>query len=118
MTGHLHLRDGGTSLLMLLDDHRLPRVVHWGEDLGPLDDARVRELVRALAPLDLSLPWWRDGLELSGGCRPGGRAGADAAPRDHRAGRADRGAAAGDAAAGSETGLIRDIFANLRDERL
>jgi alpha-galactosidase len=47
---HLHLRDGGTSLLMLLEDHRLPRVLHWGDDLGPLDDAQVRELARALTP--------------------------------------------------------------------
>lgn len=38
-TGHprdyVHLRAAGTSLVLDCTGHRLPRVVHWGDDLGP-----------------------------------------------------------------------------------
>jgi len=32
----VHLRAGGTSVVVLLSDGRLPRIIHWGEDLGEL----------------------------------------------------------------------------------
>ncbi|PJI84754.1 alpha-galactosidase [Luteimicrobium subarcticum] len=55
-TDHLsmiHLRAGGVSLLLDLDDDRLPQVVHWGADLGELDDdgARAARDVARLQPV-------------------------------------------------------------------
>ncbi|WP_028643693.1 alpha-galactosidase [Nocardioides sp. URHA0020] len=40
MSDLVHLRRGGTSVVLRLDDDRLPVVLHWGPDLGdgPLDD--------------------------------------------------------------------------------
>jgi len=38
----VHLRRAGTSVLVDLRDGRLPRILHWGADLGELD---VRQLV-------------------------------------------------------------------------
>ncbi|GGM37582.1 alpha-galactosidase [Microbacterium saperdae] len=42
----VHLRAGGTSVVVLLSDERLPRILHWGEDLGEL---RAQDLVSLAA---------------------------------------------------------------------
>ncbi|MFC7403714.1 alpha-galactosidase [Georgenia alba] len=47
-TDHLHLRGGGTSLLLDCAGDRLPRVLHWGADLGELTDEDVDQLRLAL----------------------------------------------------------------------
>lgn len=44
-----HLRTSGVSLLIALGQNRMPDVVHWGADLGPLDAATAHELVAAAA---------------------------------------------------------------------
>ena len=48
----LHWRAGGTSLVVAVAGAGglLPRIVHWGADLGDVDDAVLRSLVRALTP--------------------------------------------------------------------
>ncbi|NCD21307.1 MAG: alpha-galactosidase, partial [Actinobacteria bacterium] len=47
MSGTVHLRRGGTSLVLRLDPTALPTVLHWGPDLGDLPEPD--ELVHALA---------------------------------------------------------------------
>ena len=48
----LHLRAAGTSLLLDTGPPALPRVLHWGSDLGDLDDVTLAEVARVLvAPL-------------------------------------------------------------------
>ena len=42
-----HLRAGGVSLLLDTSGERLPRVLHWGADLGDVGPAEVAELVLA-----------------------------------------------------------------------
>jgi alpha-galactosidase len=49
-TDHIHLRTGGTSVVVLLDDGRLPRILHWGDDLGELSAAELRDIVRTALP--------------------------------------------------------------------
>ncbi|HMR49732.1 MAG TPA: alpha-galactosidase [Arachnia sp.] len=44
---HVHLRAGGVSVLLDTEGATLPRVLHWGADLGALDDAAVAEVRRA-----------------------------------------------------------------------
>ncbi|HWS59105.1 MAG TPA: alpha-galactosidase, partial [Actinotalea sp.] len=44
----VHLRRGGTSLVLGLRDRALPCVLHWGPDLGA--DADVEPLAVALDP--------------------------------------------------------------------
>ena len=39
-----HLRRGGTSLVLDLMADRFPVVRHWGEDLGSIDGAALRDL--------------------------------------------------------------------------
>ncbi|KQW47533.1 alpha-galactosidase [Nocardioides sp. Root1257] len=46
MSELVHLRRGGTSLVLRLDDDRLPAVLHWGPDLGEGD---LRDLGDAVA---------------------------------------------------------------------
>src|ERR1700712_3644363 len=43
----LHLRNGGTSLVLDLTAPGLPAIVHWGEDLGPLDDVHLTAVATA-----------------------------------------------------------------------
>lgn len=38
----VHLRGGGTSVIVTLEGGRLPRILHWGADLGELDEAALR----------------------------------------------------------------------------
>lgn len=45
--GPVHLRAGGVSLVITQTGTRMPRIVHWGADLGELDDAAIAELDRA-----------------------------------------------------------------------
>ena len=46
----LHLRAGGTSVVVLLSDGRLPRILHWGDDLGVLDTADLEALAAVSMP--------------------------------------------------------------------
>ncbi|MFD3922708.1 alpha-galactosidase [Streptomyces sp. NPDC058595] len=65
-TGHSrdyrHLRAAGTSLVLDCSGTRLPRVVHWGDDLGDPGGAELADLVTASAArqmtntLDLPVP--------------------------------------------------------------
>ena len=45
----VHLRASGVSLVISLAGRRLPQVVHWGADLGDLDEAALDALVAASA---------------------------------------------------------------------
>lgn len=46
----VHLRRAGVSLLVSPDDDGVPVVVHWGADLGDLDDAALLDLAAARRP--------------------------------------------------------------------
>ncbi|NQX26430.1 alpha-galactosidase [Microbacteriaceae bacterium VKM Ac-2854] len=58
---HVHLRSHGVSLLLQSDAYALPTVLHWGADLGPLDDAAVAAIGamvnRQTPPGTLDGPW-------------------------------------------------------------
>lgn len=54
LTAPLHLRSGGTSVVLDTTDGGLPRVVHWGPDLGPLDDDALRGLLAAACAIPVS----------------------------------------------------------------
>lgn len=45
-----HLRRGGTSVVVDLREERLPRLLHWGADLGELDGATLLALADAVRP--------------------------------------------------------------------
>jgi len=53
---HVHLRAGGVSLVLRLAGGRLPAVVHWGADLGDLDDDALAALALATAPQPFGYP--------------------------------------------------------------
>ncbi|UKA64581.1 alpha-galactosidase [Arthrobacter sp. FW306-04-A] len=44
-----HLRSGGTSVVVATGD-RLPRILHWGDDLGDLDAAELEVIVHSSLP--------------------------------------------------------------------
>ncbi|MDL9978396.1 alpha-galactosidase [Microbacterium sp. ASV49] len=46
----VHLRAGGTSVVVQTDAARLPRILHWGEDLGELDASALAAIVVAAQP--------------------------------------------------------------------
>ncbi|HEY9424269.1 MAG TPA: alpha-galactosidase, partial [Microterricola sp.] len=46
----VQLRAGGTSIIALVDAGRLPRIVHWGADLGELDAAQLDAIVLSALP--------------------------------------------------------------------
>ncbi|WP_084959321.1 alpha-galactosidase [Thermoactinospora rubra] len=46
----LHLREAGVSLLIDLGGEGLPRVLHWGDDLGDLSSEQLAELALAGVP--------------------------------------------------------------------
>ena len=46
----VHLRRGGTSVVVDLTDGRLPRILHWGADLGELTQPDLADLRRATLP--------------------------------------------------------------------
>ncbi|SDK59093.1 alpha-galactosidase [Glycomyces sambucus] len=46
----VHLRRGGTSVAVSLTDARLPRILHWGADLGDLTAADLDAVRRAAEP--------------------------------------------------------------------
>ncbi|MEV4534257.1 alpha-galactosidase [Asanoa sp. NPDC049518] len=50
MTDTIHLRAGGTSLVVAVDGGRLPRILHWGHDLGALDDRALDDVRRSALP--------------------------------------------------------------------
>ena len=52
----LHLRRGGTSVVLRLDAETLPCVLHWGPDLGDLSDAALAALLPALGMPSLDSP--------------------------------------------------------------
>jgi alpha-galactosidase len=43
----VHLRAAGVSLVLDVSQNRLPRVMHWGADLGELDEGALASLVTA-----------------------------------------------------------------------
>ncbi|TDE89601.1 alpha-galactosidase [Occultella glacieicola] len=45
-----HLRRGGTSVVLNLDGGRLPRILHWGTDLGDLTSAALEAFAGAVEP--------------------------------------------------------------------
>ncbi|MFC4534568.1 alpha-galactosidase [Sphaerisporangium dianthi] len=46
----IHLRAGGTSMVVATDGGRLPRILHWGQDLGPLTGEVLADLRQAALP--------------------------------------------------------------------
>ncbi|WP_026930883.1 alpha-galactosidase [Glycomyces tenuis] len=46
----VHLRRAGTSVVVSLTDARLPRILHWGADLGAVGDDELAAIERATAP--------------------------------------------------------------------
>ncbi|HWL96407.1 MAG TPA: alpha-galactosidase, partial [Nocardioidaceae bacterium] len=50
MTRVVHLRGGDVSVVLAVDDDRLPRVVHWGADLGDLSRHALDALVTSTEP--------------------------------------------------------------------
>lgn len=46
----VQLRAGGTSIIALVDAGRLPRILHWGADLGELDAAQLDAIVLSALP--------------------------------------------------------------------
>lgn len=46
----VHLRRGGTSVVVNVPDAGVPQVTYWGEDLGALTDPQLRDLVAAQVP--------------------------------------------------------------------
>ena len=50
MAETLHLRASGVSVLLALSPDLLPRVVHWGADLGDLDADGALAAVHASTP--------------------------------------------------------------------
>jgi alpha-galactosidase len=46
----IHLRAGGTSLVVAVDGGRLPRILHWGPDLGEVGDDALAYLRKAALP--------------------------------------------------------------------
>jgi alpha-galactosidase len=55
------LRAAGVGVVVAVPEHGVPEVVHWGRDIGPLDDAGAGHLLRAVArppsPSALDAPW-------------------------------------------------------------
>ncbi|WP_431246660.1 alpha-galactosidase [Leifsonia xyli] len=49
-TDTVHLRAGGTSVVVQLDQQRLPRILHWGEDLGELDADALSQMTTTAQP--------------------------------------------------------------------
>src|SRR3954469_14601356 len=45
---HEHLRGGGTSVVVEVGPDTLPRVLHWGPDLGELDGAELSALATSV----------------------------------------------------------------------
>ncbi|MFP5336247.1 MAG: alpha-galactosidase [Actinomycetes bacterium] len=58
----IHLRAAGVSVVLHVPEAGPPAVVHWGADLGPLDDGALAALVAAAGqPVPhsaLDEPWW------------------------------------------------------------
>jgi alpha-galactosidase len=46
----VHLRGGGTSVVVSLTEARLPRILHWGADLGDLDESALTAIELASRP--------------------------------------------------------------------
>lgn len=58
----LHLRAGEVSVVLHVPDAGPPALLHWGRDLGALDDEAIDALVRSAVPpvphSALDEPWW------------------------------------------------------------
>jgi alpha-galactosidase len=50
----VHLRAGGVSLVLDVGGPRLPSVLHWGDDLGDIAQARLEDLALASVPAVVS----------------------------------------------------------------
>ncbi|MCU1582380.1 MAG: alpha-galactosidase [Microbacteriaceae bacterium] len=48
--GTVHLRGGGTSVVILVSDDRLPRILYWGEDLGEVGVAELETIALTALP--------------------------------------------------------------------
>lgn len=57
MTNYTHLRAAGTSLILASSTTGLPRILHWGEDLGEVDEAQLEALdIAAVLPVISGTP--------------------------------------------------------------
>ncbi|NYD68615.1 alpha-galactosidase [Agromyces atrinae] len=54
MSSALHLRDGGTSIVLDLRTDSVPTIVYWGDDLGDISAAAVDGLALAAVPQRVS----------------------------------------------------------------
>ncbi len=52
----VHLRRGGTSVVLRCDSDQLPCVLHWGPDLGELSPSELDQVLVALAMPYLDSP--------------------------------------------------------------
>ena len=53
----VHLRAGGTSVVVIIDGGRLPRIIHWGADLGEVDAmALARTALPAIGDSPVTYP--------------------------------------------------------------
>lgn len=61
----LHLRNGGTSLVLDLLPDRLPVVRHWGEDLGPVSGEELEDAALALtSSIGTNTAWIANDLSI------------------------------------------------------
>ncbi|WP_223848822.1 hypothetical protein [Microbacterium hominis] len=61
LPAHVHLRAGGTSVLVDVRCADQPTIVHWGRDLGTLTDIELEGIARAARPQRVS-----GGLDATG----------------------------------------------------
>lgn len=47
---HLHLRAAGTSVVLRLTEHELPQILHWGADLGAVDEHQLQQFAANAQP--------------------------------------------------------------------
>ncbi|GAA4676516.1 alpha-galactosidase [Frondihabitans cladoniiphilus] len=91
-TDVVHLRAGGTSLVLDVSGDRLPVVVHWGADLGEVGPSALSSLARAARPQRVSggldeptraslLPVESDGWQYEPGLSGSRAGGVDFSPR-------------------------------------
>ena len=52
----VHLRRGGTSVVLRCDSDQLPCILHWGPDLGELSPSELDQVLVALAMPYLDSP--------------------------------------------------------------
>lgn len=50
----VHLRSSGVSVLVLVGGGELPRIIHWGKDLGGLTSEHLRRFATSVDPPEAS----------------------------------------------------------------